>query len=90
MASQAWNNERVFQSTHPREGVRLLHLRFAELRALFQSTHPREGVRQAEARKAAAEMEFQSTHPREGVRRIPLVKNDFIEYFNPGVRLSSH
>ena len=35
----------LFQSTHPREGVRLKPVRFTSRTLPFQSTHPREGVR---------------------------------------------
>ena len=35
----------IFQSTHPREGVRQLSKSSITVEALFQSTHPREGVR---------------------------------------------
>ena len=35
----------LFQSTHPREGVRPTRLNSSRKVELFQSTHPREGVR---------------------------------------------
>ena len=60
----------VFQSTHPREGVRLkATIRFAS-KYLFQSTHPREGVRPQSASVNSTSFTFQSTHPREGVRQL--------------------
>ena len=60
---------RVFQSTHPREGVRrelLGHVLAGSWK--FQSTHPREGVRPYINSRVAGLRTFQSTHPREGVR----------------------
>ena len=40
----------IFQSTHPREGVRRWSGCFSGCQSLFQSTHPREGVRRRDTR----------------------------------------
>ena len=59
----------IFQSTHPREGVRPEGSGSGNRVYPFQSTHPREGVRLVARRCQVVDaLVFQSTHPREGVR----------------------
>ena len=45
MVSERLLNHTIFQSTHPREGVRQIPHQHIPDSSRFQSTHPREGVR---------------------------------------------
>ena len=61
--------DKLFQSTHPREGVRLVYLSLFLCQCSI-SIHapPRRSATKAMFDSGVAEA-FQSTHPREGVRR---------------------